>query len=225
MTFINRTSFTLFIATVMSFAGCVPMERVARPTLDQVRLGNARGQVAEDTKLLAGEVRGEVDRIDRSRREISVIGDDGRTQLLPYDITRTQVIYHGWDYTVDHLEAGDRVAFRPLPRSVSYIETIRVLEPVQARSDTTIARPLPARSRPDVVEGTVERVDPSLGTFDLRAPTGRTITVSVPYNARTADVDSFRGLRRGDRVRVEGEFVNSESLQLLSFLSPRDRDR
>ncbi len=79
MTFINRTSFTLIIASVMSLAGCAPMERVARPTLDQVRLGDARGQVAEDTKLLAGEVRGEVDRIDRSRREISVIGDDGLT--------------------------------------------------------------------------------------------------------------------------------------------------
>jgi hypothetical protein len=225
MHFLNRTSFTLIIAAAMSLAGCAPMERVSRPTLDQVRLGNARGQVAEDTKLLAGEVRAEIDRVDRGRREISVIGDDGRRQVLPYDIDRTHVIYHGWDYSVDNLEAGDRVAFRPVPRRVSYIDTIRVLEPVQARSDTTIARPLPARSRPDVVEGTVERVDPSLGTFDLRAPTGRTITVSVPYNARTADVDSFRGLRRGDRVRVEGEFVNSESLQLLSFLSPRDGDR
>jgi len=207
----------------MSLAGCAPMERVSRPTLDQVRLGNARGQVAEDTKLLAGEVRGEIDRVDRGRREISVIADDGRRQLLPYDIDRTHVVYHGWDYAVDDLEAGDRVAFRPLPRSVSYIDTIRVLEPVQARSGTTIARPLPARARADVVEGTVERVDPSLGTFDLRPPTGRTITVSVPYNAKTADVDSFRSLRRGDRVRVEGEFVNSESLQLLSFISPRDR--
>jgi len=223
MHFLNRTSLTLIIAAAMSLAGCAPMERVSRPTLDQVRLGNARGQVAEDTKLLAGEVRGEIDRVDRGRREISVIADDGRRQLLPYDIDRTHVVYHGWDYAVDNLEAGDRVAFRPLPRSVSYIETIRVLEPVQARSGTTIARPLPARARADVVEGTVERVDPSLGTFDLRPPTGRTITVSVPYNAKTADVDSFRSLRRGDRVRVEGEFVNSESLQLLSFISPRDR--
>jgi hypothetical protein len=48
------------------------------------------------------------------------------------------------------------------------------------------------------------------------------VTVSVPYNARAADVDSFRGLRRGDEVKVEGEFVNAESFQLLSFLSPRN---
>jgi hypothetical protein len=47
--------------------------------------------------------------------------------------------------------------------------------------------------------------------------------VSVPYNARPADVENFRALRRGDQVRVEGEFVSSESLQLLSFLSARSR--
>jgi len=35
--------------------------------------------------------------------------------------------------------------------------------------------------------------------------------------ARAADVDTFRGLRRGDLVRVEGEFVNPESLQLFGI--------
>ena len=50
----------------------------------------------------------------------------------------------------------------------------------------------------------------------------RMVTVSVPYNARAADVDNFRALLRGDPVRVEGEFVNPDNLQLLSFLSPRN---
>lgn len=216
--------FSLVVIAVISLAGCVPIETVARPTLEDVRLGHARGRVAEDTRLRAGEISGEVERIDRSRREIHVIADDGRRQVLPYDITRTHVVYHGWDYSVDNLEAGDRVAFQPLPRAVSYMETIRVLEPVQARSGSTIARPsIPERRRADIVEGTVERIDQGLGTFDLRPGSGRTITVSVPYNAKTTDVDSFRSLRRGDRVRVEGEFVNAESLALLSFLPARDR--
>jgi hypothetical protein len=213
----------LLAVSVFSLGGCVPVETVARPTLDEVRLGTARGRVIDETRLRPGEIAGEVDRIDRTRREIYVVADNGRRQVVPYDITRTHVVYHGWDYSVDNLEAGDRIAFETPPRSVSYIETIRVLEPVQARSGSTIARPIPARPRADVVEGTVERVDQGLGTFDLRPGSGRTITVSIPYNARTADVDSFRGLRRGDRVRVEGEFVNPESLQLLSFLSLRNR--
>ena len=223
----GRRLFSLSVLglTLISLVGCLPVQRVERPTLDEVRLGNARGQVTADTRLFAGDIAGEVDRIDRGRREIYLIADDGRRQVIPYDVVRTHVVYHGWDYTIDNLEAGDRIAFQPLPRSASYIDTIRVLEPVQARSGSTIARaPVPERRRPDVVEGTVERIDQSLGTFELRpGSSGRTITVSVPYNAKTVDVDSFRGLRRGDRVRVEGEFVNPESLQLLSFLSLRDR--
>jgi len=208
--------------SIISFAGCVPIDRVARPTLDEVRSGNARGQITEDTKLRPGEIQGAIDRIDRGRREIQVVAEDGRSRVLPYDINRTHVIYHGWGYTVDNLEAGDRIAFQSLPRDVSYVETIRVLEPVQARSSTSVDRTPPSRSRVDVVEGTVERVDQRLGTFDIRPRAGRMVTVSVPYNARAADVDSFRGLRRGDEVKIEGEFVNPESFQLLSFLSPRN---
>ena len=229
MNYAGRTwlSITVLALTLSLLAACVPVERVTRPTLAEVRLGNARGQVTADTRLYAGEIAGEVDRIERNRREIYVIADDGRRPvILPYDVIRTQVVYHGWDYTIDNLEAGDRIAFQPVPRSASYIDRIRVLEPVQARSSgSTIARiPIPDRRRPDIVEGTVERIDQGIGTFELRpGSSGRTITVSVPYNAKTADVDSFRGLRRGDLVRVEGEFVHPESLQLLSFLSLRDR--
>ena len=201
-----------------SLGGCVPMDYAARPTLDQVRSGNARGPIAEDSRLFQGEIAGEIDRIDRSRREIHVIADDRRPQVLDYDINRTRVLYHGYDYTIDQLEAGDRVAFRT-PRRGDWIESVRVLEPVQARSGPTLARPA-ARPRADILEGTVERVDVSLGTFEVLPRGGRAVTVSVPYNARAADVDRFRSLRRGDQVRIEGEFVNAESLQLLAFTPP-----
>ena len=76
-------------------------------------------------------------------------------------------------------------------------------------------------SRPDVIEGTVKRIQYDLGVFEVRPTTGRTVTVSIPYNAKAADVENFRRLRRGDHVRVEGEFVNSDNLQLLAFLTPR----
>ena len=213
------SSLTALAISTVALASCVPMEQAVRPTLDQVRSGNARGQVAEDTRLLQGEISGEIDRIDRGRREIYVLSDDRRPQVIEYDTNRTRVIYHGWDYAVDNLEAGDRIAFRPLPRGGAYVETIRMLEPVQARSAPAVPRSANARSRVEVVEGTVERVDHGLGTFEIVPRGGRAVTVSVPYNARTADVDNFRGLRRGDQVRVEGEFVNPESLQLLSFLA------
>lgn len=218
MDILKRMPSAAAVLIAFFLVGCVTMER--RPTLDEVRSGNARGGVVEDTILHPGEIQATIDRIDRGRREIHVLDANGRQHILPYDANRTSVQYHRWDYSVDNLEAGDRIAFRALPRDVSYLDTIRVLEPVQARARPPHDRPaIPPRA--DVVEGTVERVDPRLGTFELRPRAGRIIVVSVPYNARPSDVDSFRALRRGDEVRVEGEFVNPESFQLLAFLPRR----
>lgn len=202
------------------FVGCAP---VHRPTLNDARTGSARGQAAQDIRLQPGEVEAEIAEIDLRRRDIYVIAADGRRYALPYDAEYTRVLYHGREYAVDNLEAGDRIAHRPLPRNVNTIESIRLLEPVQARMAPGFAR---SSSKPprDVVEGTVERVDHGLGVFEIMPRTGRTVTVSVPYNATAAEIDNFRALRHGDHVRVEGEFVNPESLQLFAFLTPRNRE-
>jgi hypothetical protein len=214
----------LFLAglSLTILAGCA-LE--TRPTLDEVRTGRVRGQVTEDATLQPGEIRADVTAIDPARREIRVQTDDGRKRVLLYDRNLTRVTYHGWNYTVDQLEAGDLIAFRTRPRDGDEVETIRIQDPVQARRGIGpgIAGRSASPARADVVEGTVERVQVDLGVFDVQPRTGRVITVSVPYNAKASDVESFRRLRRGDFVRVEGEFVNPDSLQLLSFLSPRDR--
>ena len=215
---------SVLLTGIISLSGCVPVETVQRPSLNEVRSGKVRGSLAEDTRLQSGEISAEIDQIDPARRELRVVADDGRRDVLRYDINRTRVIYHGRDYIVDDLEAGDRIAYGTPPRNGALVETIRLQEPVQARSGPSVARrtTTPPRPRTDVVEGTVDRVDYNLGVFDVRPSNGRMVTVSVPYNARAADVDNFRALRRGDSVRVEGEFVNSDNLQLLSFLSPRN---
>lgn len=54
-----------------------------------------------------------------------------------------------------------RIAFQSLPRDVSYVET------VQARSGSPIARSSSSRSRVNVLEGTVEKVDQRLGPSRL----------------------------------------------------------
>ncbi len=214
-------SLTVWLASLVGFAGCVPLE-TARPTLDEVRLGNVRGATAEDTSLRPGETQGEVTEVNRSRQEIYVLSDNGQRHAVPYDFDRTKVTYHGRDYTIENIEAGDRIAYLPAPRGRSYVDIIRVQEPVQARSGARSARTNPPRPRTDVVEGTVERIDLSRGVFDVLPRTGRAVTVSLPYNARQADIDSFRTLRRGDPVRLEGEFVNPDNFQLMAFLSPRE---
>lgn len=211
---------SFFILTgLVWWSGCVPVDTVQRPSLNEVRSGAVRGPSAEDRRLGPGEQSAEIDQIDPTRREIRVISDNGRTEVLRYDFTR--VTYHGFDYAVADLEAGDRIAYRTAPRDNGYIESIRLQEPIQARGAPNVDRREARRSRNDVVEGTVDRIDYNLGVFDVRPSSGRTVTVSLPYNARPADVDSFRALRRGDRVRVEGEFVNPNNLQLLAFVSSR----
>jgi hypothetical protein len=175
--------------------------------------------VASDTALAPGEVRGEVMQVLPDRREIRVRTDSGRDRILAYDSNRTRVTYHGWDYTVGNLEAGDVIAFRTTAPDSNYVDTIRVYEPVQAR--TTTPRPSRPVARANVVEGTVERVQYDLGVFDVRTRTGELVTVSIPFRASSADVDNFRRLRSGDYVRIEGEFVNRDNMQLYSFLAPR----
>ena len=207
--------FTLVLG-LATLAGCV---LATPPTLNEVRTGRGRG-VTADTALQPGEVGAEVTALDPSRREIRVRTDDGRTRVLVYDRADTLVTYHGRDYRVDQLEAGDLIAFRTRGRDRDEIASIRIQEPVQARAGSTIARRAVV-PRAEVVEGTVERVQHDKGLFEVLPRTGPSVTVSVPYNARTADVENFRRLRRGDYVRVEGEFTNPENLQLSSFLSPR----
>lgn len=219
---LNSHAITLALAatSLLSLASCAPIDGTPRPTLNEVRSGSARGQITEDIRLRPSEVSAEVTEIDRTRQELRVLTDDGRRLSLAYD-PNTKVTYHGWEYRMDDLEAGDHIAYRPVPRDSRHVDEIRIQEPVQGRVGRGNARTATISPRTDVVEGTVERINYDRGVFDIRPRSGRTVNVLIPYNARAADVDNFRSLRRGDHVRVEGEFVNPESFQLFAFLSPR----
>jgi hypothetical protein len=209
--------YSVLLAGFCAWAGCAP---VASPTLNEVRSGQVESRSVTDTTLQAGEIGAEVTEIDPARREIRVQTNDGRVQVLTYDINRTRVTYNNREYNVDQLERGDVIAFVSSPTDPKYVDTIRIQEPIKGTQGAPVARRSPP-PRADVIEGTVERVQYDLGVFDVRPRTGRTVTVSIPFNAKAADVENFRRLRRGDYVRVEGEFVNSENLQLLAFLTPR----
>jgi hypothetical protein len=186
------------------------------PTLNEARLG--QGRLVSDTSLHPGEIRAEIVEIQPARNQIEVRTDDNRTRRLEYSIPATRVLYHGREHSVQELQAGDIVAFQFHPRgSVDYVDTIRVQEPVQARAGGASARRVAPPPRSELVEGTVERIDLERGVFDVRQRRGGLVTVALPYNARSSEVDAFRRLRRGDFVRVEGEFVNRDNFQLLAF--------
>jgi len=201
------------LALGLTLSACVPM---SRPTLREARLG--QGELVSDTGLRPGEIRGEIIEIQPSKNQIQVRTDDNRTRVLEYDEVGTQVLYHGREYSPRDLQAGDVIAFRYRPRGgTDYIDTIRLQEPVQARAGSSIARRSPPPPRHDFLEGTVERIDLDRGVFDVRQRNGQIITVALPYNARPSDVDAFRRLRRGDYVRLEGEFINRDNFHVLAF--------
>lgn len=211
-----QSTYIMLAVGLATLAGCVGPQVVARPTLHEARLG--QGQLVADTSLRSGEIRGEILEIQPARGEIHVRADDNRARVVVYDLVGTRVFYHGREYPVEELQAGDVIVFRSQPRgSIDYVDTIRIQEPVQARAGSTVARRVSPPPRPEVIEGTVERIDHNRGVFEVRPRSGGLITVALPYNARTAEIDAFRRLRRGDFVRVEGEFINRDNFQLLAF--------
>jgi hypothetical protein len=206
---------------LLAFIGCSAQFAARQPSLADARAGST--PQTDDTILTTGEIRAEVTEVDPVHREIRVIWmDGGRRDIIPYDLNYTRVMFHGYSYPVDALQPGDLVAFVPSPRAAPYIDTMRIQVPVQARvPGSPYARSsVPATAaRARVVEGTVERIDYDRGMFVLRPRDGgRVVTIALPYNARTADVDNFRRLRNGDYVRVEGEFVDADNVQLMAFV-------
>jgi hypothetical protein len=156
--------------------------------------------------------------IQPAKNQIHVRTDDNRQRVLDYDPVTTRVYYHGREYKVRELQAGDIIAFQFRPRGpTDYVDIVRIQEPVQARAGAGIAGRVPPAPRPEFVEGTVEKIDYDRGVFDVRQRSGAIVTVALPYNARPGEVDTFRRLRRGDYVRLEGEFINRDNFQVLAF--------
>lgn len=199
----------VFAAGFSVLFGCV-----AAPTLHETRRGERLP--GPDTILQPGEIRAEVIQVTPNRNEIQVRSDDNRTRVLRYDPIRTRVSYQGRDYSVENLEAGDIIAFGTEPRDGT-VDVIRVQEPVQARAASTATRRGSALTRGEVLEGTVDRIDYDRGIFDLKSRDRGTVTVALPFNARSSDVEAFRRLRNGDNVRLEGEFVNRDNFQVSSI--------
>lgn len=211
----------LFALGLVALIGCSAQYAARRPSLAEARAGQT--PQTDDTGLVVGEVRAEVTEIDPVHRELRVIWmDGGRRDIIPYDLNYTRVMFHTYDYPVDALQPGDIVAFVPSPRAAPYIDTLRIQVPVQARvpgSPYARATVPGGVARARMVDGTVERIDYDRGVFDVRPRDGsHIVTIALPYDARRDDVDNFRRLRRGDYVRVEGEFINADNVQLMAFV-------
>jgi hypothetical protein len=162
----------------------------------------------------SGDVVGEVQFVDNSARELEIRADSGRRTVLRFD-NNTQVIYRQRTYPVNNLERGDYVAARVQQDRDGRFSTasITVRETAQDRGMGASVG-----NRLDRTEGRVEYIDTRRGTFEIRDPRNRVVTVSIAFNAPRTVSDRFSRLRSGDYVRVEGRSVSADRFDLENFL-------
>jgi hypothetical protein len=177
-------------------------------------MGTIGDILAAGTGLGGGEVSGEIRSIDTRRQEIEIHNGWGRTDRLRYD-NRTRVVYQQRNYSVRDLERGDVVRARVNPDRNGRLHTdyIVVQRSVQDNRGTGSTR-----ARIERLDGTIARIDTQRGWFELQQSRGGVLLVTLPYEPRRADRDRFRRLRRGDRVRIEAEILNSSRAELRRFL-------
>lgn len=162
---------------------------------------------------VGADVRGEVDWVDERSREIGISSSWGRRETVRYD-SRTRVIYRNQRYEVRDLERGDAVAIDvdEGSRGRRYATTVRVERSVRdsdgRRSDGRLRR----------FDGRVAWVDLERGQFGVDGERGSRYVVSLSHRSTNATVSRFRRLRRGDRVRFEGEAFAQGRIELGRFI-------
>lgn len=173
------------------------------------------GDILSAGTVLGGrEVSGELRSIDTRRQEIQVRNSLGRTDRIRYD-TRTQVVYGTQRYNVRDLERGDLVRVRVDSDRDGRLHTSYIAVQQSARDRSGSSR---SSARVQRLEGAVARVDTQRGWFELQQNRGGVVLVTLPYEPSRTVRDRFRRLRRGDRVRIEGEILNQTRVELRRFL-------
>ena len=154
------------------------------------------------------QVQGQVLAVDTRSQYIALQQNDGTTLSLAYD-NNTRVVYNNQNYPVTSLERGDQVTanVQQTQNGAYYTDAVQVTSSVSGGGGSANAQSF---------QGTVRQVDYQNGWFTVDTNNGR-YTVSMPYNARTADVNTFRSLRNGQNVRFYGTYQNNSSVQLRQF--------
>jgi hypothetical protein len=146
-----------------------------------------------------------VNGIDHNLREVHLRTASNQHYVVHYT-TGTRVTSRGRDATINDLRTGDqvRVELREGTGNRLFADEIE-LEGAGSRSATR------------TVEGTVERIVPERGFLELRTASGGLVTVYVPEGSSTETHSRFQRIRVGDIVRLEGERLDEDRLELLAF--------
>jgi outer membrane lipoprotein SlyB len=170
-------------------------------------LGNVLGGVlgGGQSDQLSGTVRG----VDTRYQQITIQQSNGQSVPVNYD-NRTQVVYQNQNYPPTSLENGDQVTARIQANGNSYYtDYVQVDRSVRGTGGTS--------SNLQLLQGTVRQIDRSNGMFTVDVNNSNTLTVSLPYNLNSNDVNRFNSLRSGDYVRFYGVYLSNSRVELRQF--------
>ena len=158
------------------------------------------------------QVSGYVQGVDTRSQTLFVRMQDGSTLSLAYD-SRTQVVYQNQVYSPTALENGDQITARIQSNGNNnyYTDRIDVVSSVSSNTSTSNNGSVYS------ITGNVRSIDTYNGWFTMDTNNG-VVTISLPYNARSSDVDRFRNLRNGDYVRVSATYLSGSRYELRQFM-------
>jgi hypothetical protein len=183
----------LFLAAAI-LSGCENIALIGRPTLE------SRGPPERVTATIEG--------LDHQLQELYLLAEGNQHYVVRY-LSGTRVTAQGRDYPAADLRAGDRVEveLREGADMRLYADQVRVVGSGGASAATAIRN----------VEGTVERVSLARGVIELRSRSGELLTIYVPDSSSAETRDRFYRVWIGDYVRLEGEQLSENRLELLAF--------
>jgi hypothetical protein len=182
------------VLLVALVSGCERIALMPRPSLD----------AADPPRTITATVNG----VDTKLEEIYLRASGNQHYVVNYT-KDTRVSDRGRSFSVAELRVGDqvRVDLRENTGRRLYADRIR-RESAGATNSTVGIR---------TVEGTVERIVPERGFLELRVLNGDLLTVYVPESTSTTTRDRFDRIRVGDQVRLEGERLSEDRLELVVF--------
>jgi hypothetical protein len=157
----------------------------------------------------SNQVSGYIEDVNTRTQQIAIQTSGGQRVVLSYD-NQTAVVYQNQNYPVTALERGDQVTARVQSTSngAYYTDLVQVDQSVSSASG--------GAGSVQSLQGTVGQIDRSNGVFRLDG-NNTSVIVSLPYNVRQSDLNTFQNLRVGDRVRLYGVFVNNSRVELRQF--------
>ena len=175
-------------------------------------LGNVLGSVlGGGQQQQSGQLQGTIRAINTNSQQITIQQSNGQSVAVSYD-NQTQVVYQNQRYAVTNLEYGDQVtaSVRATQNGAYYTDYVQVDQSVSTSGGSG------ASGNVQSIQGNVRQIDSRNGLFTVESGSGL-LTVSLPYNPRSADVSRFQSLRAGDFVRFYGVFLNNSRVELRQF--------